>query len=74
MAERVWVWHEADAKTVQHLALPPDDVTMTWDGETVCALTGPVSRVAGDNVDGGKACQACTAEPFTLAGDDRGPP
>ncbi len=73
MADRAWVWHELD-ETIQHLTSPPDDVAMAWDGETVCGLSGSLHRITWENVDGGKACQACTAEPFTLAGDDRGPP
>ena len=73
MAERVWVWHEMD-ETVQHLASPPDGVAMTWDGETACGLAGAVRRVTWENVDSGKSCQTCSAEPFTLAGEDRGPP
>ncbi len=73
MADRVWVWHEGD-ETLQHLASAPDDVTMTWEGETVCALTGSLRRVTWENVDTVKGCQTCTAEPFTLAGDNRGPP
>lgn len=73
MAERVWIWHDGDA-TVQHLASPPDDVTMTWKGETACGRSGALRRVTWENVDSGKACPDCAAEPFTLAGDDRGPP
>ena len=71
--ERVWVWFER-AYDLQHLATPPDAIEMQWDGETACALEGELRRVTFENVDRGKACARCVAEPYVLAGDDRGPP
>lgn len=71
--ERVWVWLER-AYDVQHLADPPDAITMTWPGLTACGIEGELVRVTFENVDNGKACARCTAEPYVLAGDDRGPP
>ena len=71
--DRVWVWLDGDY-TIQHLATPPDDIEMRWTGETACELDGHLYRVSFENVDRGKACQRCTARPYTLAGDDRGLP
>lgn len=68
----VWVW-SGDDRGIQHLAEPPDDVTMQWDAATVCGLEGPFRRVTFENVDRGISCKRCTAGPFTLAGKGRGP-
>lgn len=73
MPDRLWVWYGSD-ETIQHLTEPPDDVRLSWDGETVCGLEGRLHRVSWENVDGAKACVACSHRPFTLAGDHRGPP
>lgn len=70
--DQVWVWFDTD-RSMQHLAAPPDDVAMHWEADTVCGLEGPVRRVTFENVDRGIACRRCTAEPFTLAGQGRGP-
>lgn len=74
MAEEVvWVWLDSEFDR-QHLAAPPDTVAMSWKAATSCGLGGEAQRVTFENVDRGIACGDCTAAPYVLAGDDRGPP
>lgn len=70
--DMVWVWF-GDDRGIQHLAEPPDDVTMQWEASTACGLDGSVRRVTFENVDRGISCKRCTAKPYTLAGKGRGP-
>lgn len=73
MADLIWVWDPTDDQ-LQHLASPPNDIELRWDGETVCGIEDKLWRVSWENVDNAKACVACSHKPFKLAGDHRGPP
>lgn len=78
MAEQARVWLADAAGGEQHFAAPPqDEVAKRWDGVTACGVSGELSWIPPERVDGGLSCAACTAVVGTapvLEGDYPGPP
>jgi hypothetical protein len=67
----VWCGHDLD---LQHTtANPADDTVRTWEGVTVCGLSGELRWIAPEHVDRARACAACvgaTGQTPPLAGQE----
>ena len=77
MAGMVYVWVGDDLDLQHATADPADDTMRSWDGATVCGLSGELRWIPPEQVDRGSACPACLeagGRTPPLAGQEMGPP